>query len=324
MSLTGNYAAVPIKQDLSDQALQAVKIQDQTLTTTTTSTVQYQDHTYIAPIQQQVPVAMAVTRPLTVADDELAKGGGGINGTGAAGVQRSNQPLTQVPMARLIDRPKLEIFDAYVLHLALGMFGALHFRMGRPALGLIYLFTFGGFGLGYVVDLFRIIPLVMEYNSKQGRLNGNESNAVLIGDCYALWILDIFGVAQFYMKRNGWGLFYLFSGGGFGMGILADLIRFPYIVQEYNLYKTSSEVAKKQEKFSLGDAYILLVPFGLFGAHHFYLRDYKTGFLYFFTVGLFGLGFLADFVRLPRYVHEANQRLSLNDLNAPIAEASAV
>lgn len=35
---------------------------------------------------------------------------------------------------------------------------------------------------------------------------------------------------------------------------------------------------------------------GFFGAHKFYLRKYKTGILYFFTLGLFGCGWLVDWV----------------------------
>ena len=49
---------------------------------------------------------------------------------------------------------------------------------------------------------------------------------------------------------------------------------------------------------SKGTAYILWLFLGLFGAHRFYLNKVGTGILYFFTVGLFGVGWLYDLFTL--------------------------
>ena len=58
------------------------------------------------------------------------------------------------------------------------------------------------------------------------------------------------------------------------------------------------------------EAYLLCFPLGLFGAHHFYLRRYGFGVLYFFTFGLLGCGFVADMIRMPWLVKQANKRLT--------------
>ena len=59
----------------------------------------------------------------------------------------------------------------------------------------------------------------------------------------------------------------------------------------------------------LVEAYILGFALGFFGAHHFYLRRYGYGFLYFFTFGLLGCGYVADLIRMPVLVKEANHRI---------------
>ena len=54
------------------------------------------------------------------------------------------------------------------------------------------------------------------------------------------------------------------------------------------------------------DAYVLCIPFGFTGLHHFYLRRYVWGCLYFFTFGILGVGWLVDWFRLPCLVKECN------------------
>ena len=62
---------------------------------------------------------------------------------------------------------------------------------------------------------------------------------------------------------------------------------------------------------TLDDAYVLhLSIFGLVGAAHFYTRRIGFGVLYLFTCGLFGIGWLVDFVLMKRHVDGCNQKLS--------------
>ncbi len=46
---------------------------------------------------------------------------------------------------------------AFVLCLCLGMFGIHKFYVGKTVQGVVYLFTFGLFGVGWLVDLVRIL-----------------------------------------------------------------------------------------------------------------------------------------------------------------------
>ena len=59
---------------------------------------------------------------------------------------------------------------------------------------------------------------------------------------------------------------------------------------------------------ALGEAYILCFFLGWFGGHRFYLGQPGLGVLYFFTFGLFGLGWLADMIRMPYMVQRYNMQ----------------
>ena len=51
-----------------------------------------------------------------------------------------------------------------ILTIFLGFTGLQHFILKRYACGIYFLFTFGGLGVGWVVDLFRIHLLTEDYN----------------------------------------------------------------------------------------------------------------------------------------------------------------
>lgn len=90
-----------------------------------------------------------------------------------------------------VDRDLRKFFHAnrrsttttYVLAVFLGLLGVHHFYLGRKLYGVMYLCTFGLFGVGYVVDLFRIPTLVKEANVR--RVDEEEDRT--LGDLYVLW-----------------------------------------------------------------------------------------------------------------------------------------
>ena len=59
----------------------------------------------------------------------------------------------------------------------------------------------------------------------------------------------------------------------------------------------------------LDDAYVLLVPFGFLGLHHFFLHRRWWGILYLCTLGLAGIGWIIDLFRLPFLVRDYNKKL---------------
>ena len=65
---------------------------------------------------------------------------------------------------------------------------------------------------------------------------------------------------------------------------------------------------KPQTRKSLCIAYLLWLLFGVFGAHHFYLRRTSQCFLWWSSVGgLFFVGWVRDLFRMPDYVADANE-----------------
>ena len=61
---------------------------------------------------------------------------------------------------------------------------------------------------------------------------------------------------------------------------------------------------------SVIEAYLLSIPpLGLLGIHHFYLKRPGWGALYLFTLGLLGMGMVADWFRMACLVKEANKRI---------------
>ncbi|CAK1588510.1 unnamed protein product [Parnassius mnemosyne] len=61
------------------------------------------------------------------------------------------------------------------------------------------------------------------------------------------------------------------------------------------------------DKKSLLWAYVLWLFGGIFGLHHFYLRRDRHAFVWWTTLGGFGIGWLGEIFRLPRYVRDANE-----------------
>ena len=72
---------------------------------------------------------------------------------------------------------------AYLLLFFLGLLGAHRFYLGKVGTGLIYLFTFGLLGFGWIYDLFTLGRQVDIYNliyGGEGRLrNTNENNVIV-------------------------------------------------------------------------------------------------------------------------------------------------
>ncbi len=65
------------------------------------------------------------------------------------------------------------------------------------------------------------------------------------------------------------------------------------------------------EKRELTEAYLLWFFLGLLGGHRFYVGDIGLGVVYLFTLGIFGIGWMADAFLLPNLVQSANKKLAL-------------
>ena len=184
---------------------------------------------------------------------------------------------------------------AYILGLSpLGIFGAYHYYLGNVKLGLIYTFTFGIFGIGWIVDLFRMPKLV--------RKAGLDKKSVGTAYIMAFPPFGLFGAYHYYLGNYGLGILYTCTLGIFGIGWIVDLFRMKGLVEAAN-DSTSDHGMTKITAYT-----ICVSPLGIFGAHHFYLERYLNGGFYIATIGLFGFGWIFDILRLPvlyqRYAEE--------------------
>ncbi|XP_070570942.1 TM2 domain-containing protein DDB_G0277895-like [Ptychodera flava] len=133
-------------------------------------------------------------------------------------------------------------------------------------------------------------------------------------EAYVLGLpLGWLGLHQFYLGRNGWGLLYLFTVGCLGFGWLVDLLRMYWLVKDVN-----RQLAEKAQGHNLpptkklSDAYILVIPFGWLGFHNFHLNRPGWGCIYMFTLGVLGVGWLIDIIRMPCLVKSVNRQIRKN------------
>lgn len=98
-----------------------------------------------------------------------------------------------------------------------GFLGAHRFYYGRPVSGTIYLFTFGLFFIGWIVDLFLMPSLEASADRRfqEGRLNYTAGWILLT-------FLGVLGLHRFYMGKIGTGILYLLTFGLFFVGVIYD------------------------------------------------------------------------------------------------------
>lgn len=109
-------------------------------------------------------------------------------------------------------------------------FSGLHrFYFGKPLTGVIWFFTGGLFGVGWIVDLFLIPTMADEAdrNYQSGRFDYGVAWVLLV-------LLGFFGVHRFYLGKIGTGLLYLLRAGFFVFGVVYDLCTLNEQVDEQN------------------------------------------------------------------------------------------
>ena len=125
----------------------------------------------------------------------------------------------------------------------------------------------------------------------------NDTHSLPIG--YILWIFGFTGAHRFYFGRPVSGVIWFLTFGLLGIGWLIDLFLIPWM-------ERSAERKYKKGKIDYDVAWILLTFLGLFGVHRFYMGKWLTGILYFFTGGVFLLGYLFDLFTLNEQVSDLN------------------
>jgi len=116
--------------------------------------------------------------------------------------------------------------------------------------------------------------------------HNSSSHSVLMG--YILWIFGFTGSDRFYYGKPISGTIYFFTFGLLGIGWILDLFLIPSMAREADLRFV-------QGKIDYNVAWLLLTFLGPCGVHRFYMGKWLTGFLYLFTLGIFGIGYIYDF-----------------------------
>lgn len=110
-----------------------------------------------------------------------------------------------------------------------GFTGAHRFYYGNTFTGVLWFFTFGLLGIGWLIDLFLMPSLDRKADRryKSGRIDYNLA-----------WILLTFlgylGVHRFYMGKWLTGLIWLLTGGLFFVGYLYDYCTLNEQISELN------------------------------------------------------------------------------------------
>jgi len=116
---------------------------------------------------------------------------------------------------------------------------------------------------------------------------------------YLFWIFGFFGAHRFYYGKHLTGVIWFFTGGLLLIGWIVDLFLIPSMNDDANdLYRPG--------QYDYNVAWLLHVFLGLFGIHRFYLGKWISGLVYLLTGGIFGLGWIYDWLTLNEQVNEAN------------------
>ncbi|MFK7985694.1 MAG: NINE protein [Sandaracinaceae bacterium] len=130
------------------------------------------------------------------------------------------------------------------------------------------------------------------------RPKSDSSHSLLMG--YALWFFGFLGAHRFYYGKRVTGTIWFFTLGLLGVGWVLDLFLMPVL----------NRTAHRQYydgPFDYDFAWVLQTFLGVFGLHRMYLGKWATGLLWLCTAGLFGVGYVWDYLTLNEQVSLANE-----------------
>ncbi|XP_071476744.1 uncharacterized protein [Diadema antillarum] len=241
-------------------------------------------------------------------------------------------------LQRVIKVEDKSLCEAYILCIPLGFLGLHHFYLGRIGIGFLYFFTLGVFGIGWIIDWFRLPWLVKSTNRKRrekaergyilygGPFNELEDRQVSMAYLYWLPPVGLLGGHHYYLGRIWFGALYTLTLGLFGVGWLVDVFRIYILTKRANedirtLRSGRPIPTNDPDRMHLDDAYVLAFPLGFLGLHHFYMRRWMVGVVYFLTFGCMGIGFLIDLFRLPYLLRRRKRELAAGEIKYHLDDA---
>lgn len=110
-----------------------------------------------------------------------------------------------------------------------GFMGAHRFYFGKTKTGVLWFFTLGLLGIGWIIDLF-LIPAMDREADRRYRAGKYDYSAAWI----LLTFFGFLGIHRFYLGKIFTGILYLLTGGLFLVGYLYDLFTLNEQVSEKN------------------------------------------------------------------------------------------
>ena len=128
----------------------------------------------------------------------------------------------------------------------------------------------------------------------------NNTHSIIVG--YLIWVVFGFvGAHRFYYGKTLTGILWFFTLGLLGIGWFIDLFLIPSMDRQADTKYVAGPI-----DYSV--AWLLQTYLGLFGIHRFYMGKVGTGILWLLTGGLFGMGWLYDYLTLNEQVSAINAK----------------
>ncbi|ELU04878.1 hypothetical protein CAPTEDRAFT_227755 [Capitella teleta] len=131
-----------------------------------------------------------------------------------------------------------------------------------------------------------------------------EPETKTLATSYAFWFppLGLFGAHQYYLRNYFIAVFCSLTLGGVGVVWLVDLFRMKILVQREN-----DRIRTGIRARFLDDAYLLHIPWGVIGVHHYYMGNIKTAVAYTCTLSFCGIMWVLDMFVMSEWVDECNK-----------------
>lgn len=107
----------------------------------------------------------------------------------------------------------------YLLWLFFGLVGGHRFYYGRPLSGVLWFFTLGLLGIGWLIDLF-LIPGMDEEADLRFQPGATDYNITWV----LLWVFGVFGLHRLYQGKIITGILFALTGGLFLIGFVYDVL----------------------------------------------------------------------------------------------------
>lgn len=120
------------------------------------------------------------------------------------------------------------VFVGYLLWI-FGFTGAHRFYFGKPLTGVLWFFTGGLLGIGWLID----VVLIPSMDRQADRRFHTGTYDYTIG-WLLLTFLGAFGIHRFYLGKIVTGVIYLLTGGLFLIGVLYDFLTLNDQISERN------------------------------------------------------------------------------------------